>query len=93
MYRYKDTKVLLQMQKLMNLIMNAFSPLDKIGDGKAVSLADAKNYRAESKSNLNEIKKGTKSIDQKSKKVHCIILTCFTKQGTMLLNFLMIILQ
>ena len=34
-----------------------------------------------------------KNIDQKTKKTHCIILKFFTKQGTKLLNFLMIILQ
>ena len=64
------------------------SLLDKIRDGK-ISLADAKNNQAEFKSNLSEIK----NMDQKSKKIHCVILTCFTKQGTALLNFLMTILQ
>ena len=38
------------------------------------------------------MKKGNKKIDQKSKKIHCIILTCFTKQRTVLLNLLMIII-
>ena len=32
-------------------------------------------------------------MDQKSRKILCIILKCFTKQGTRLLNFMMIILQ
>ena len=49
---------------------NAFSLLDKIRDGK-ISLAYAKNDPAEFKSNLNEIKKKTKTIDKKTKK--CIV--------------------
>ena len=61
-------------------------------DGK-ISLTDAKNDQAEFKSNLNEIKKERKNIDQGSKKMHCIILKSFTKQETGLLNSLMIILQ
>ena len=62
-------------------------------DGK-ISLTDAKNDEAEFKSNLNEIKNGNKKHRPKeSKKMHCVILKCFTMQGTVLLNFLMIILQ
>ena len=64
-----------------------FNPLDKIGDGKVI-LADAKF-----KSNLSEIKKGNKKHRSKEQKTHYITLKCFTKQGTVLLNFLMIILQ
>ena len=71
---------------------NAFNLLDKIREGE-ISLAEAKNDQGEFKSNLSEIKKETKNINQKSKKTHCIILKCFTKQGMVLLNFLMIILQ
>ena len=49
--------------------------------------------QVEFKSNLSEVKKETKNIDQKSKTIHRIILKCFTKQRTVLLIFLMIILQ
>ena len=70
---------------------NAFNLLNKIMIGK-ISLVHAKSDQAEIKSNLNEVKKGNKYIDQKSKKIHCIILKCFAKQGTVLLNFLIIIL-
>ena len=44
-----------------------------------INLADAKNDQAEFKSNLSEMKKRNKNIDQKSKKIHCITLKCFTK--------------
>ena len=37
--------------------------------------------------------KKAKNIDQESKKTRCIILKCFTKQGTILLIFLIVILQ
>ena len=47
----------------------------------------------EFRSNLSEIKNGNKNINQGSKKTHCTILKFFTKHGTMLLSFLMIILQ
>ena len=50
-----------------NQFDHAFSLLDKIRDGK-ISLADAKNDQEKFKSNLNEIKKETKNIDQKRKK-------------------------
>ena len=46
------------------------------------------NDQVEFKSNLREIKKKeTKNIDQKSKKIECIKLKCFTKQGILLLSF------
>ena len=46
------------------------------------------NDKVEFKSSLREIKKKeTKNIDQKSKKIHCIKLKCFTKQGILLLSF------
>ena len=51
-----------------------------------------KNDQAELKSNPSEIKKGKKKHRSKYQK-NTIILKCFTKQGTGLLNFLMIILQ
>ena len=57
-----------------------------------MSLADAKIDQAEINSNQSEIEKETKNIDQKSKKLNCIILKCFAKLGIVLLNFLMIIL-
>ena len=50
-----------------NQFDNASSLLDKIRDAK-ISLADAKNDQKKFKSNLNEIKKGKKNIDQKRKK-------------------------
>ena len=59
---------------------NALNLLDKIREDE-ISLADAKNVQAEFKSNQSEIKKGTKNVDQKSNKTHCIILKCFAKQG------------
>ena len=45
------------------------------------------------KSGVAEIDKEHKKIDQKSKETLCIIVKYFTKQETMLLNILMIILQ
>ena len=69
-----------------------FSILGKIRD-VMISLADAKNNQTKFKSNLSEIKKETKNKDQKSKKINVIILECFRKQGTVLSNFVMIILQ
>ena len=75
-----------------NEFANAFGLLDKIRDGK-ISLTDARNDQAEFKSNVSEIKKGDKKHRSKEQKIHCIILKCFTKQGTVLLNFLIIILQ
>ena len=68
------------------------SILGKIRD-VMISLADAKNNQTKFKSNLSEIKKETKNKDQKSKKINVIILECFRKQGTVLSNFVMIILQ
>ena len=38
-----------------------------------LSLTDAENDQAEFKSNISEIKKETRSIDYKTKKIHCII--------------------
>ena len=87
-YRYKGFTA----DAKFNEFDNAFSPLVKTRDGK-INLAGAKNDLAEFKSNISEIKNETKNMDQRSKKIHCIILKCFTKQGTVLLNFLMIILQ
>ena len=69
-----------------------FSILGKIRD-VMISLADAKNNQTKFKSNLSEIKKEKKNKDQKSKKINVIILECFRKQGTVLSNFVMIILQ
>ena len=87
-YRYKGNTADIKFDQFDN----AFSLLGKIRNGK-ISLTDAKNDQAEFKSDLNEIEKETKNIDQKSKKNHCITLKCFTKQETVLLNFLIIILQ
>ena len=87
-YRYKGNTSNVKFDQFDN----AFSLLDKMRDGK-ISLTNAKNDQAEFKLDLNEIKKKeTKNIDQKSKKLHCIILKCSTKQETVII-FLMIILQ
>ena len=75
-----------------NQFDNASSLLDKIRDAK-ISLADAKNDQEKFKSNLNEIKKGKKKHRSKEKKMLCIILKCFRKQGIVLLNFMIIIIQ
>ena len=61
-------------------------------EGK-IRIADAKIDQIKFKSDLGEIKKWNKKIDQKSKKTLCIILKRFTKQEKILLNFIMIILQ
>ena len=74
-YRYKGFTA----DATFNEFDNAFSYLDKKRDGK-MSLADAKN--AEFKSNLSQIKKKTKNIDQWNKKIPFIIPKFFTKQGT-----------
>ena len=52
---------------------NAFSLLDKIIDGK-ISLTNAKNNQENFRLDLNEVKKGKKNVDQKSKKTLCTIL-------------------
>ena len=73
-YRYKGNTA----DAKFDQFNNAFSLLDKIKDDR-ICLADAKNDQAKFKSNLNKIKKKeTKNIDQKSKKMHCMILKCFT---------------
>ena len=57
-------------------------------------MAEVKNDQIRLKSSLSEIKKKkTTKKDQSSKKTHYTILKHFTKQETMQLNFLMIILQ
>ena len=59
-----------------------------------MDLADVKNNQEKFKPYLGEIKKkGTKSINQKSKKALRTILKCFIKQETKLLNLMTIILQ
>ena len=70
---------------------NALDIIDKIRNGET-SLTDVKSNQAKFKSNLSEVKKQHTKIEQKSKETPCKILKCFTKQGTRLLNF-MIILQ
>ena len=72
---------------------NAFSLLDKIRDGK-ISLADAKNDPAKFKSNLNEIEKETTNIDEKkTRNVLYNIEMLYKARNSVLLSFLMIILQ
>ena len=66
------------MQKNIKQNLNQ-SLLDKIRDGK-ISLADAKKYQAEFKSNLTEIKKGNKKQIKQAKKMYCIILKCLQRK-------------
>ena len=80
-----NTKVTLRIYLGFNQFDNVFSLLDKIRDDK-ISLTDVKNDQENLKSDLNEIKKG-------SKKTLCTILKCFTMQETRLLSFMMVILQ
>ena len=70
---------------------NAFNLLDKIRNGKT-TLADVKSDKIQFKSDLDKIKKRHKKQIKRVKKEHCTILKYFTKQGTVLLIFLMIIL-
>ena len=81
-YRYKSNAA----DAKFDEFDNHFGLLDKIRHSK-ISLTDAKNDQPKFKSKWN--KKGGK----KGNKKHCMILKCFTKQGTVLLNFLMISLQ
>ena len=75
---------------------NTLDLIDKIREDK-IRLADAKNDQIKLKLELSEIKKGNKrnqSKEQKKKKNKlCATLKFFTKQKTMLLNFMMIILR
>ena len=71
---------------------NAFYIIDKIRDGKT-DLSDVKTNQEKFKSYLREIKKGSKKHISKVQKPLCIILKCFSKQETRLLNFMMIIFQ
>ena len=88
-----NTKVILRIYLEFNQFDNVFSLLDKIRDDK-ISLTDVKNDQENLKSDLNEIKKGSKKHRSKEKKkTLCTILKCFTMQETRLLNFMMIILQ
>ena len=72
-----------------NTYDNALNLLDKIKNGK-IKLADVKKDQIKFKLNLNEIKRGPKK--SKEQKTRYLILKCFTKQETRLLNFMMIIL-
>ena len=89
-YRYKGNAADVKFDG----IDNAFDIIDKIRDGK-IDLPDVKNNQEKFKSYLREIKKGNKKHRSKTqkKKTICIILKCFTKQETKLLNFMMIILR
>ena len=71
---------------------NALDLIDKIKHGE-IKLAEAEDEQINFKSSLAETKKGNNKKDQRSKKTHSAILTCFTKQETKLLSFLMIMLQ
>ena len=86
-YRYKGRTADAKFDKFDN----ALDIIDKIRNGET-SLTDVKSNQAKLKSNLTEVKKAHK-IEQQGKKTPCIILKRFTKQGTRLLNFMIIILQ
>ena len=87
-------KILLNTQMICKMfikILNIFSLLDKIREGE-ISLDDAKNDQIKFKLDLSEMKKLNKKHITIEKKALFTILKCFTKQETMLLNFIMIIL-
>ena len=65
---------------------NDFDIIDKIRDSK-IELADVTNNQEKFKSYLKKMKKGNKSINQRS-----TLLKCFPKQEMKLFNFIMIIL-
>ena len=87
-YRYKGNIA----DEKFDKFDNALDIIDKIRDGK-IDLADVKNNQEKFKSYLGEIKKGNKKHRSKVQKTLRIILKCFTKQETKLLNFMIIILQ
>ena len=66
--------------------------LDKIRNGKKKTSWCEKNEQIKLKSDLGEIKRGNKKIKSKEQKMLCTALKCFIKQGTVLLNFMIIIL-
>ena len=86
-YRYKGKTP----DEKFNPYDNALGLINKIKNGE-IKLAEAK-HKIISKSSLGEIKKGNNKKRLKEQKTHYTILTCFTKQETRLLNFLMNILQ
>ena len=71
---------------------NAFNIINEIQNGE-INLADVKNNQEKFKSYLGEIKRGSSKKRSKEQKMLCIILKCFVKQETKLLNFMMIIHQ
>ena len=73
-YRYKGKTP----DEKFNTYDNALDLINKIINGE-IKLAEAKNDQIRFKSSLGEIKKGNKKKDQRSKKTHFTILTCFTK--------------
>ena len=86
-YRYEGPTVDIKFNKLDNVL----NFLDKIREGE-ISLDDAEKDQIEFKSNLDE-KKGNQKTKLEEEKKYYIILKCFTKQGTMALNFFRITLQ
>ena len=70
----------------------AISLLDEIRDGK-ISLTNAKNDQEKFRLDLNEIKKGNKKHKSKDQKNAIYKIGMLYKAKTVLLNFLMIILQ
>ena len=72
---------------------NALDLISKIKNGE-IKLAEVIYDHIRFKLSLGEIKKGNnKKRSKEQKKTHYTILTCFTKQETILLNFLVNILQ
>ena len=88
MYRYKGNTADIKFNEFDNVL----DIIDKIQNGKT-DLSNVENNQQKLKYYLGGKKMEPKNIDQKCKKTLCIILKCFTKQETKLLNFLMIIFQ
>ena len=88
MYRYKSNTADIKLSEFDNVL----DIIDKIQNGKT-DLSNVENNQQKLKYYLGGEKMEPKNIDQKCKKTLCIILKCFTKQETKLLNFLMIIFQ
>ena len=81
-YRYKGNTA----NAKLDGFDNALNIINKIQNGE-ISLSDVENIQEKFKSYLKKMKKGNKSINQRS-----TLLKCFTKQEMKLFNFIMIIL-
>ena len=87
-YKYKGNTTHAKFDKFDN----AFNIINEIQNGE-INLADVKNNQEKFKSYLGEIKRGSSKKRSKEQKMLCLILKCFVKQETKLLNFMMIIHQ